>query len=182
MRKAFRDVLVACAGAVLAAAVFYAGPPAAGQAPLPRILRTADGKPNLNGLWQALNTANYDLEAHVDRLALGLGGGVRRLLGCAALLLASHGAAAQDVTPQRIALACATAPVRSEALSPGERRQLETLAGTRRAAAWCCGRAALKRLLLRLGPDATVVAAPEPLVGCGAAAAARVLARYEAGS
>jgi proteasome accessory factor C len=36
----------------------------------------------------------------------------------------------------------------------------------------------LARLLLRLGPDAVVVSAPEPLVGCGAAAAERVLARY----
>ncbi len=26
--------------------------------------RTADGKPNLNGIWQALNTANWDLQAH----------------------------------------------------------------------------------------------------------------------
>ena len=23
----------------------------------------ADGKPNLNGIWQAINTANYDIEA-----------------------------------------------------------------------------------------------------------------------
>jgi hypothetical protein len=26
--------------------------------------RTADGKPNLNGIWQVMNTANWDLEAH----------------------------------------------------------------------------------------------------------------------
>lgn len=26
--------------------------------------RTADGKPNLNGIWQALNTANWDLQGH----------------------------------------------------------------------------------------------------------------------
>jgi len=26
--------------------------------------RTGDGKPNLNGIWQALNTANWDIEAH----------------------------------------------------------------------------------------------------------------------
>ena len=50
----------------------YAGTPTAGQAPLPRIPRTAGGKPNLNGIWQALNTANYDLEAHVARPALAM--------------------------------------------------------------------------------------------------------------
>src|SRR5438105_2834378 len=26
--------------------------------------RTADGKPNLNGMWQVLNSANWELEAH----------------------------------------------------------------------------------------------------------------------
>jgi hypothetical protein len=26
--------------------------------------RTADGKPNLNGIWQAMNSANWDLEDH----------------------------------------------------------------------------------------------------------------------
>src|SRR4030095_974019 len=30
----------------------------------PRPARTTDGKPNLNGIWQALNTANWDLEDH----------------------------------------------------------------------------------------------------------------------
>ena len=30
--------------------------------------RTADGKPDLNGIWQALNTANWDLEDHAARL------------------------------------------------------------------------------------------------------------------
>ena len=27
--------------------------------------RTADGKPNLNGIWQAMNEANWDIQAHV---------------------------------------------------------------------------------------------------------------------
>ena len=29
-----------------------------------RAPRTTDGKPNLNGIWQALNAANWDIEAH----------------------------------------------------------------------------------------------------------------------
>jgi hypothetical protein len=34
--------------------------------------RTADGKADFNGIWQALNEANYDLEAHMARPALAL--------------------------------------------------------------------------------------------------------------
>ncbi len=36
----------------------------AGQAPAYRAPRTGDRKPNLNGIWQALNTAYWDIEAH----------------------------------------------------------------------------------------------------------------------
>lgn len=35
-----------------------------GQAAPYRAPRTADGKPNLNGIWQALNTADWDLQGH----------------------------------------------------------------------------------------------------------------------
>jgi hypothetical protein len=35
-------------------------------------VRMADGKPDLNGIWQALNAANYDIEAHAARPALAL--------------------------------------------------------------------------------------------------------------
>ena len=34
--------------------------------------RTPDGKPDLNGVWQALNTANYDLQSHPARAAMAL--------------------------------------------------------------------------------------------------------------
>ena len=36
----------------------------AGQAPAYRAPRSADGHPNLNGIWQALNEAYWDIEAH----------------------------------------------------------------------------------------------------------------------
>src|SRR3954469_10315935 len=41
--------------------------------PQPR--RLPGGKPNLNGIWQAMNTANWDLEPHAARrgLVLALG-------------------------------------------------------------------------------------------------------------
>jgi hypothetical protein len=38
--------------------------PAAGQTAAYRAPRTADGKPDLNGIWQVLNTANWDLQGH----------------------------------------------------------------------------------------------------------------------
>jgi len=42
-----------------------AAPPAAPAAPAPyRATRTADNRPNLNGIWQALNEANWNIEAH----------------------------------------------------------------------------------------------------------------------
>jgi len=35
-------------------------------------LRTPDGRPDISGVWQALNTANYDLQAHQARPAMAL--------------------------------------------------------------------------------------------------------------
>ena len=36
------------------------------------IPRTASGHPNLNGIWQALNRANFDLEPHMARAAMAM--------------------------------------------------------------------------------------------------------------
>ncbi len=60
------------ASAVAALAVMGAAPLAAQDYRAPRV---ADGKPDMNGIWQALNEANYDLEAHVARPALALRAG-----------------------------------------------------------------------------------------------------------
>ncbi len=49
--------------AVLALMTFALVAPVAGQART-GIPRRPDGKPNLNGIWQALNTANWDLLTH----------------------------------------------------------------------------------------------------------------------
>lgn len=56
---AFLALLAACAPAP-------SGTQEAGAAPAnqPAISRTADGRPDLNGVWQALNTANWNLEPH----------------------------------------------------------------------------------------------------------------------
>jgi hypothetical protein len=71
MRNALRGGLIACTlGIGIAALVAPLGGQA--QAPAYRAPRAADGHPDLNGIWQALNTANYDLEPHVARPAMAL--------------------------------------------------------------------------------------------------------------
>jgi hypothetical protein len=50
---------VATAVGLLAAAVTVPGQTTTYKAP-----RTPDGKPNLNGIWQANNTAHWNIEAH----------------------------------------------------------------------------------------------------------------------
>lgn len=61
---------VVVAGAILTAAVLLAAQ--AAQAPRYRAPRADGGKPDLNGIWQAMNEANYDLEGHNARVALAL--------------------------------------------------------------------------------------------------------------
>jgi hypothetical protein len=55
--------LIPC-GAVTLALLAAVAAPSARQAGASRGPRTADGKPNLNGLWQVLNTANWDIQDH----------------------------------------------------------------------------------------------------------------------
>src|SRR5579862_700056 len=57
MRNRFRSAIVA---AGLLATVL----PAAAQTAPYRAPRAADGHPNLNGIWQALNNANWDIQGH----------------------------------------------------------------------------------------------------------------------
>jgi hypothetical protein len=49
--------------------LWLAALPAFGQT-ASKAARLANGKPNLNGIWQALNTANWDLEPHAARAGL----------------------------------------------------------------------------------------------------------------
>jgi len=58
---------------VFAAAVFAAVVMAlSAQTPTYRAPRADGGKPDLNGVWQTLNEANYDLEGHSARAAMAL--------------------------------------------------------------------------------------------------------------
>src|SRR6267143_1231873 len=62
MRNRFRRSMIVMV--VMAAVISLATIPAAGQTRAYRAPRTADGKPNLNGIWQAINEANWDIEGH----------------------------------------------------------------------------------------------------------------------
>lgn len=72
---------VGLGGVLVGAALAGTALPVSGQAPRPAAARPApragvprlpSGKPDLNGLWQALNTANWDIEAHTARPALAM--------------------------------------------------------------------------------------------------------------
>jgi hypothetical protein len=59
------------AGVAAATFAFVSGPPVTGQARTSNIPR-ANGKPDLNGIWQAVNTANYDIQPHSAKPALAM--------------------------------------------------------------------------------------------------------------
>ena len=80
MRHRSSSTRLAYAAAFLSAALALCAWPTAGVAQSYKAPRTADGQPNLNGVWQALNTANWDLQEHAARsgpvVALGAVGAV----------------------------------------------------------------------------------------------------------
>jgi hypothetical protein len=62
MGTGFSTPTLVTAAATLA--ILSGGMTVSAQAPAYRAPRTADGKPNLNGIWQAVNEANWDIEGH----------------------------------------------------------------------------------------------------------------------
>jgi len=66
-----RSILRVFAVAAVAAAGFASLSPVTGQSRVPNVPRL-NGKPDLNGVWQAVNTANYDIQAHSAKAALAM--------------------------------------------------------------------------------------------------------------
>jgi len=67
MQNRLRKAIFASAEAALMAALWVGAVPTIGQAQTYKAPRTADGKPDLNGIWEALNTANWDIQDHAAR-------------------------------------------------------------------------------------------------------------------
>jgi hypothetical protein len=86
MRKAAHTLATTVAAAAIGAVLAVVAMPVAGQAPTDRAPRLADGRPDLNGIWQALNEANFDIEAHTARPAMALRAGPYGPLPAAAVL------------------------------------------------------------------------------------------------
>src|SRR3977135_1588368 len=85
MRNRLRGARFASAVAALITALQLGVTPTASQAEAYKALHTVDGKPDLNGIWQALNTANWDIQEHAARpgqvVVLGAVGAVPAGLG-----------------------------------------------------------------------------------------------------
>jgi hypothetical protein len=75
MNRLKESIAVAFAAAVM---ICVADPPAPAQTTGATVSlpRTADGKPNLNGIWQVLNTAAWDIQDHTGQLGVPPGQGV----------------------------------------------------------------------------------------------------------
>src|SRR5882672_9938650 len=86
--------------------------------------RGSDGKPDLNGIWQALNEANYDIEGHVARPAMALRPGPSGPLPAAPVLaLGAVGA----VPPGLGVVEGGEIPYRSQALAIKKQNQQDWL-------------------------------------------------------
>ena len=68
----WRDIGVAAATATLMSGVFFWSAPAETQAARPARIA---GHPNFNGIWQAMNTANYNILSHGARAAMQMAPG-----------------------------------------------------------------------------------------------------------
>ena len=106
----------------MAAGILIAALPLAAQ-PY-RAPRGPGGKPNLNGIWQAMNEANYDLEGHMARPAMALRPGPFGPVPAAAVLaLGAVGA----VPPGMGVVEGGEIPYKPEALATKKKNQQDWL-------------------------------------------------------
>jgi hypothetical protein len=87
MRHSGRGIAITSLLLVVGCGLWFSAAPSLGQTATTtyRAPRTADGKPNLNGIWQALNTAEWDIQPHDAKpgpvVVMGAVGGVPAGLG-----------------------------------------------------------------------------------------------------
>jgi hypothetical protein len=86
MHNLAKNVALALAAGVVGAVLAITALPVEGQGQAYRPSRLADGRPDLNGIWQALNEANWDIQMHVARPALALRDGPYGLVPAAPVL------------------------------------------------------------------------------------------------
>ncbi len=109
-------------GSAVAAIITMVAVPLAGQTY--RAPRTANGKPDLNGIWQALNEANYDLEGHMASPALALRKGPYGPVPAAAVLALG---AVGSVPPGVGVVEGGEIPYKPEALATKKKNQADWL-------------------------------------------------------
>ena len=64
MTNRFNRAVIAVGAVAAASLLWLAASPTSGQTRTYKAPRTADSKPDLNGIWQSFSTANWDLEDH----------------------------------------------------------------------------------------------------------------------
>ena len=72
IRNLLRGTLIAVTSAALTAVFVATALPVSGQGQTNRAPARIGGKPNLNGIWQTISEANYDIEYHMARPAMAL--------------------------------------------------------------------------------------------------------------
>jgi hypothetical protein len=121
VRKTLSGVIIAIVAAAGGALLAVSAAPLAGQAPAAyRAPRAADGKPDLNGIWQANTEANFDLEAHMARPAMALRPGPYGPVPAAAVLALG---AVGSVPPGMGVVEGGSIPYKPEALAKKKENQ-----------------------------------------------------------
>ena len=67
MSNLFKNWMIVIAVAAVITVISVVVRPISGQSPAAQVARTTDGRPDFSGIWQANNTANWDLQTHLAR-------------------------------------------------------------------------------------------------------------------